>query len=177
MPPATACCVLGVAPDRGGCSQSLSPATHWFSNQTKPAFMFLAKENKTERNNTHKKKLKKKIRGGEMFQLEKLRALSPSVKSIKATCSPQRSAAHAEPQALWELRMGSGSLRGSCTHGCWLGAVCGGVLLAQARSARPRKTPASWLRFKEPWKRPTGKKIKKVWPRWSSGGKGDIAVY
>lgn len=28
--------------------------------------------------------------------------------------------------AQWELRMGSGSLHGSCTHGCWLGAVCGG---------------------------------------------------
>lgn len=49
--------------------------------------------------------------------------------------------------------------------------------MAQARSARPRKTPASWLRFKEPWKRATGKKIKEVWPRRSSGGKGDIAVY
>lgn len=61
-----------------------------------------------------------------MFQLEKRRALSPSVKSIKATCSPQRSAARAEPHALWELRMGSGSLRGSCTHGCWLRAVSGG---------------------------------------------------
>lgn len=57
VPPAAVCCVLGVAPDRGGCSQSLFPAAHWFSNQTKPAFMFLAKENKTERNNTHKKKV------------------------------------------------------------------------------------------------------------------------
>jgi len=48
--------------------------------------------------------------------------------------------------------------------------------LAEARSVHPGKPPASWPRFREPWKRATGKKIKQVWLRRSSGGKGDLTA-